>query len=366
MRHLSFRSLPALAITSLLGTTALAQDYAAFVLDRSGSMASTRSGSSNTRAADSVAIALSDAFWYFLFHPTSQVLVYEFHGTTVTQIGGVHTTLAGVTAAINAVPGPGGNTPLAVALCQATSDLYDLNTAADASSRTLYLYSDGGENSSPTSSCRGTLPTSTSGNHCSQQGSSGAYDSGSWQQAICNIIHGKITSNFYYFDSFADDADPFVQAICDLTGGTLTRIPDASTMPMVNPWRTSGVGCRDFHNTVLSMTHTGLPELGETVQIGCRTSSPLPYILGVGLSNTNSNMGPLPLDLAPLGAPGCRIYSSWDVMDGFLPWNGERNVALPNSTAFRGMTLYYQGAQLHPLNNAFGVAFSNLLHMTII
>lgn len=366
MRHLSFRSLPALAITSLLGTTALAQDYAAFVLDRSGSMASTRSGSSNTRAADSVAIALTDAWWHFLLHPTSQVLVYEFHGNAVTPIGGVHTTLAGVTAAINAVPPAGGNTPLAVALCRATDDLYNLNRSVGAT-RTLYLYSDGGENSSPSSSCRGTFPSSMNGYHCSQQGTSGAFDGGSWQQAICDIMEGKITSNFYYFDSFADDADPFVQAICDLTGGTLTRIPDASAMPMANPWRTSGVGCRDFHNTVLSMTHTGLPELGETVQIGCRTSSPLPYILGVGFSNTNnSSMGPLPIDLTPFGAPGCHIYSSWDVMDGFLPWNGERNVALPNSAAFRGMTLYYQGAQLHPFNNLFGVAFSNLLHMTII
>jgi hypothetical protein len=333
-----------------------AQDYAAFVLDRSGSMGVIRSGSGNTRAADCLIAADADLFWFFLLHPNSEVLLYEFHGAAVTPLGGTHTSYASATAALATVPGAGGNTPLAAAICSAVADVIALDPGAS--------------NEQPLSSCRAGRPPASSGDHCTQQwpGPTGAFNAGSWQDHVCSIVSAAIKTHVYYFDDFADVVDPllFFAAITDLTGGTLFRLPDGSTAPPTNPWRTSGTGCRDFRGQELSMRHAGVPQIGSSVEIGCRTGNPLPYLLSLGLSKTSLGSSPLPIDLTPMGAPGCRVYGSWDMVQGFYAWDAMAIYQVPNAPALAGLALYFQGAQLHLLNNALGVATSNLLEMRLV
>ncbi|MCA8977251.1 MAG: hypothetical protein KDC98_21195 [Planctomycetes bacterium] len=367
---------------SILFTVALAtsaplldaQAYAAFVFDRSGSMSQLRSGSSTSRAAFSQAVGIDDIGWFFqlnnvILNQQASCLVFEYHDYTMTQIGGVHTTAASAQAAVAALPAAGGVTPLAMALCEATAAVVALAPGAMARQRLLYVYSDGQENSSPATSCRAGLPAASGGDHCLQQwpGAVGAFSSGSWEEAVCNIIHASITTNFYYFSDFLDVVGPeaFFEALCDMTGGNLTRVGDGSTIPPQSAWRTYGQGCQDFHGTELSMTHAGLPQIGNTVDIGCRTSNPLPYVLGVGLNSRTFAGMPLPIDLTARGAPGCSLYTSWNLTEGIFPWGSVYRFSVPAAPAFVGLPLYFQAIQLHALNNPMGMATSNLLKMTI-
>ena len=354
-----------------------AQKYAAFVFDRSGSMTTIRSGSATSRADYSATTAQFDIAWYFLLNPGATVQIYSFQGSTTAGIvhHGNYTDAATAQAAAREVGAGGvlptvtGNTPLSDAICQSVTGLVALNPVAAASSRSLYLYSDGDQVPSTLAfGCAAGKPAASTGERCAEQfGLGPAFEAGSWQEAVCAIVHGQITTNFYYFGDFTDAITPlvFFGALSNMTGGTLTSVPDSSTLSPDNPWRTSGTGCADFHGTVLSMTHDGLPQLGNVVDIRCRTSNPLPYVLGVGLSKTSIGGSPLPLSLAPQGAQGCWLLSSWDANEGFFVWDGTRTFPIPNSQSLVGLKLYYQGAQLHPNNNALGLATSNLLEMKI-
>jgi hypothetical protein len=89
-------------------------------------------------------------------------------------------------------------------------------------------------------------------------------------------------------------------------------------------------------------------------------------VLGVGLSDAAIGATPLPVDLAPYGAPGCRVYTSWDVTDAFVVWHGERAFALPPAPSLAGLPLHWQALQPHPPTNALGLATSNLLRMVVV
>jgi hypothetical protein len=348
--------------------------YAAFVFDRSDEMLAVQSNL-QTRAANSVTAATADIAAFFLQHPFGRVQIHEFLGTTVNQIGGSGTSFtsaAAATAALSSLATVVSGKPLAQGLCTATAALAALDPEAEPWQRTMFLYCCGGDDGSPTSSCRGTAPEAGDGNRCAQMpadlGHPSPFTAGSWQQAVCDLLHAQIEIHAYYWDDFLDtvgQAD-LVAALCDLTGGTMTRVWDASTAPVANPWRVVGTGCEDFHGTRLSMTHDGMPQIGTAVGIGCRTSSPQPAVLGVGFDDTSIGGRALPLDLGGFGAPGCRLYTSWDVTDSFLAWHGVRTLAIPPAPGLVGLTLHWQGLQLHVLNNQLGVATSNLLQMTIV
>lgn len=355
--------------TLTLGASATSQAYAAFVFDRSGSMNVIRTGSGNTRAADTITAVQGDIANFFLMNAFTNTpafaVVYEFRGNTATQLGGTHTNAATALAAVATSPPASGATPLVHAICTARQTLVNLNTTADPSQRSLYLYSDGDENNSPTTSwCYPVvLPSAASGVRCSQQFGTGAvFTAGSWQEAICNLIHDQIQLNVYYFGDFTDAVSPltFFTAVTTMTGGNLYAIDDQSTAPVVNPWRTWGSGCVDFHGFRPSMRYAGTPQLGTVAEIGCRTSAPFPSLLLAGFQAL-----PTPIDLGWFGAPGCKAYHSLDLSLGFLPYNAMMSISIPNNPALVGSKLMFSGAHLHTLNNAMGVATSNALEMTI-
>lgn len=366
-------SLFSLSAILALNTFAAAQSVAAFVLDRSGSMTTIRA-SGNSRAVDTVIAAEADItdffFWETLLGNNPKALVFEYHGSTITQLGGVHTSAATAIAEVTALPTPNTSwlTPMAAALCDATDALIALAPNLSANQRSIWIYSDGDENSSSPLSCKAGLPNATSGSRCIEQfGLVPPFSTGSWQEAVCSIIHEEITLNVYYFDQFSFVANPitFLTALTSMTGGSMYVLGDSSTAPPRNPWRTYGEGCSDFQGFKPSMRHDGVPQVGSSVGVGCRTNAPWPYMLVVGFQNTVGGI-PMDIDLGPLGAPGCSAYSSSDLIEGVHAYDSLATIPIPASAGLVGTKISFQGVHMHSLNNPLGVATSNLLEMEIV
>lgn len=101
----------------------------------------------------------------------------------------------------------------------------------------------------------------------------------------------------------------------------------------------------------LHLVPVGTPRPGQS--FGVRVTNLPPQSSGAwifGESNTNSNLGPLPLDLGPLlGATGCSLYTSDDVV--FLFANGTDSylsamLTPPSVPSLAGARLYCQAALL--------------------
>ncbi len=109
-----------------------------------------------------------------------------------------------------------------------------------------------------------------------------------------------------------------------------------------------------------SMPATTQPTLGGTLTVGLDN---LPFgvaVMVVGVSNTVGPLGPLPLDLGVLGAPGCPLRVSVDATDTVVGagTTATWNFAIPNTPGLSGFQLYSQAAVLDPVLNAFGFATS--------
>jgi len=120
-----------------------------------------------------------------------------------------------------------------------------------------------------------------------------------------------------------------------------------------------GDGCNGSLG-MTSMPATTQPTLGGTLTVGLNN---LPFdiaVMVIGLSNSVGPLGPLPLDLGVLGAPGCPLRVSVDATDT-VSGSGTTatwNFAIPNTPGLTGFKLYSQAAVLDPFLNAFGFATS--------
>lgn len=118
-------------------------------------------------------------------------------------------------------------------------------------------------------------------------------------------------------------------------------------------------GCDSTYGT--SQLHANTPRIGQTLSI---TASSLPFdavVMLLGFSTTVSAYGPLPIDLAVLGAPGCPARVADDVTGFVLGTFNEAtwNLSVPNSVVFVGVPFYAQGLVFDPGMNAFGFTTSD-------
>jgi hypothetical protein len=82
-----------------------------------------------------------------------------------------------------------------------------------------------------------------------------------------------------------------------------------------------------------------------------------PSLLMFGLSNTQASFGALPLDLTPLGMPGCQLRVSADVV---LPMSGARlSWPIPPDADLAGARFHLQAVELDPAANAIGAVLSD-------
>lgn len=113
----------------------------------------------------------------------------------------------------------------------------------------------------------------------------------------------------------------------------------------------------------LELDTSARPVLGTTFDL-VTTEIPLGTYFGLALLSTT----PLtPVSLTAFGLPGCELYQTIDVSviwvqvgnSGSLPW------PLPLNPALAGVEAYCQSATLTPGINAFGMAVSNGLKLTV-
>lgn len=104
-----------------------------------------------------------------------------------------------------------------------------------------------------------------------------------------------------------------------------------------------------------------LPQLGSTLNVTMNNLPLSACILLTGLSNTMSSFGPLPLDLAPFGAPGCPARVS---ADSTLFLFGAGNTAtwsfpIPAMPYLSGLKLFNQALVLDPGFNGLNAVMSD-------
>ena len=119
---------------------------------------------------------------------------------------------------------------------------------------------------------------------------------------------------------------------------------------------TYGAACPLPSGALPRIGATGSPALGTTFAVNLSSVPPWSYAgLLMGFSATQSGANALPLDLAPLGLPGCSLLVSFDV---FLPTQaletspgiGAASLAfgVPNDPALAGATVFAQWAVANP------------------
>ncbi|MCA8953446.1 MAG: PKD domain-containing protein [Planctomycetes bacterium] len=113
----------------------------------------------------------------------------------------------------------------------------------------------------------------------------------------------------------------------------------------------------------LAATGTSRPQLGTSTTLQVDNLPVNAGILMIGVSDTISPFGPLPLPLGPFGMPGCTAYASPDANVLMLGAGGSAQftLALPNNPTFAGIHYYMQTLVLDPGVNAQGAVVSDAI-----
>lgn len=121
-----------------------------------------------------------------------------------------------------------------------------------------------------------------------------------------------------------------------------------------------GPGCAGSLG-VSRLTPSAMPAVGTTLNVGINNLPLSAGIMLTGFSNTVSAFGPLPVDAASFGAPGCSLRSSTEISSFVL---GVGNTAtwsltIPSGTGLIGLLLFNQAAVIDPGFNPAGVVLSD-------
>ena len=123
------------------------------------------------------------------------------------------------------------------------------------------------------------------------------------------------------------------------------------------------VHCVPASPAVPSLTATGLPQFGTTLtlQLAGGPSFGLGFMVYAS-DRTQWQTIPTPVDLGLVGAPGCFLQTSSDVLDLVVldvAGQGSSSIAIPSNPLLGGFTFHNQAAMLTPGVNALGVLLGN-------
>ena len=129
-----------------------------------------------------------------------------------------------------------------------------------------------------------------------------------------------------------------------------------------------GKGCTGSNSRTPEMVFGGLPTQGSTLAIRMRNGNPSSLArLVIGFSKTTWSSKNLPLDLGFMGAPGCNLLASIDVMLTVgTDAKGEISLVnkVPTDSKLVGVTAYVQFAVADKVNPA-GLVTSNAMQLVI-
>jgi hypothetical protein len=115
-------------------------------------------------------------------------------------------------------------------------------------------------------------------------------------------------------------------------------------------------------NATPVLAATGRPILNTTFSVDLSNAlASTPALLLTGVSKTLWGTLPLPLDLTSLGAPGCQLLCSPDLVFGLVTDTAGRAklpLSIPNDQRLNGLRWFNQYAVIDPVN-ALRLAFSN-------
>ncbi len=130
----------------------------------------------------------------------------------------------------------------------------------------------------------------------------------------------------------------------------------------------AGAGCAGSNGVPLH-TATGTPEIGQSVTYRLANAPNFAVCATMfGFDNVSWNGAPLPVELGPIGAPGCRIRINAVITDpAFTSLTGTSQVTLPfaNDPSLIGRQLFTQYLVVDAPANALGITFSNAIRTTI-
>ena len=126
-----------------------------------------------------------------------------------------------------------------------------------------------------------------------------------------------------------------------------------------------GVGCADGSGLTVWLGASGCADIGNTVLLESFSGpNALPMLFAGGVSNSVASGVALPLDLGPLGAPSCWLYTSWEAVIA-SPQVGNKATLpfpIPNNQALAGATVFLQAVTFDiTLASPLQIATSNSL-----
>ncbi len=141
-----------------------------------------------------------------------------------------------------------------------------------------------------------------------------------------------------------------------------------ATMGTISPGIGAVMGLvGDFDQFAPRLTASGSPDAGSSYTLDLLNArASVPALVSIGFSGVTWGGAPLPLDLAPLQAPGCFIFNSIDQQIALTTSGGgtaSTTLSIPSGSSLVGMTAYHQVLAIDPLANVLGLTTSNSLEV---
>jgi major intracellular serine protease len=161
----------------------------------------------------------------------------------------------------------------------------------------------------------------------------------------------------YFSDAANDQAGKTISRVWSLTLNSTTGSTDVGYGTILG-FDTTGAA-----NISPEISSTSTPEIGLPLKIDfALAKSQTPVLLSLSLSNSKWNGIPLPLDLTPFGASGCKLLAGLDIIfvgTANKTGSGSFSFPIPLDKTLIQLNTYFQSLVIDPGANNLGLAFSN-------
>ena len=127
--------------------------------------------------------------------------------------------------------------------------------------------------------------------------------------------------------------------------------------------------CESTTTKMPILDSSGIWDLGRSYEMTIADALPFGFCgIAIGTSNQFIDTLPLPLSMAPVGAPLCSVFTNIEQMHGGqADGNGRFQllIQVPPSAALRGLHIYHQGVVLDPTANGLGFVSTNAIDVRL-